>query len=87
MTKSETLTIRLTPKLRADLEKIATLSQRSKSWHAEQALALYLKHELPIVDGIARAKARPLTEAIPYEEVKRSTQAIIDAAKAKKKQR
>jgi predicted transcriptional regulator len=69
MTKSETLTIRLTPKLRADLEKIAALSQRSKSWHADQALALYLKHELPLVESIARAKARPLSEAIPYEEV------------------
>jgi predicted transcriptional regulator len=87
-TKTATLTIRVSEKTKAKLEKIARLSRRTKSWHAAEALDIYLKSELPIVESIVQAQAdMNAGKGIPHERVWKGVDKIIANAMAKQKNR
>ena len=87
-TKSTTLTVRISEKTKAKLEKIAKLSRRTKSWHAAEALEIYLRNELPIVESIVKAQADGRAgKGISLDQMKAETRAIIAEAMAKQKQR
>ncbi|MBL8551755.1 MAG: ribbon-helix-helix protein, CopG family [Hyphomonadaceae bacterium] len=86
--KTATLTVRLSEKTKARLEKIAKLSRRSKSWHVAEALEIYLRNELPIVESIVKAQADGRAgKGISLDDMKAETRAIIAEAMARQKSR
>ena len=88
MPESDILSIRLPRKVKAKLEKLAKLSGRSKSWHAAEALDAYVDWQMPIVKSIVQAMEDGRAgKGVPLQQVKAETKAIIEAAKAKAKQR
>ena len=52
-----TLTLRLGQSLKADLDRLAGETQRSKSFLAARAIKDYVTEELQIIDGIKQAQA------------------------------
>lgn len=85
---STTLTVRLAPETKAKLDRLAEITERSKSFLAAKALEEYADRELEIcegiLEGIADAEAGRTT---PHEQVMAEMQAIIDAAIAKQQKR
>ena len=81
---STTLTVRLEPKLKDRLGKLATQTQRTKSYLAGQAIAGYVERELQIIEGIERGlEDMRAGRVIPHEEVMAQIDAIIETARAK----
>ena len=84
MAKTATLTIRMTPKTKAQLDLIAKSTRRTRSFLASQALAHYAESEAEIVAGIEQAIAEmEAGEGIAHEEVMRDADEIINAALAR----
>ena len=54
MASSSTMTIRITPDIKARLGQLALDTRRSKAFLAAEAVAHYLDREQAIVDGIKR---------------------------------
>lgn len=52
MTDSDTLTIRVPSEVKAELGRLADLTNRTKSFLAGEAIAAYLARELEIVAGV-----------------------------------
>jgi predicted transcriptional regulator len=52
-----TLTLRLPPALKADLDRLAGETHRTKSYLAAQAIRDYVAAELEIINGIKQAQA------------------------------
>lgn len=66
------------------LERLATATDRSRSWHIEQALDAYLDLQSWQVVQITRAMAEmEAGEGIPHEEVRRELQSWGKRPKAK----
>lgn len=83
---STTLSIRISEELLAKLDRLAAATQRSKSFLAVEAISSYVAHELPIVEGIAKALADiDAGNWVSHEEVMREMDEIIKAAAAKHK--
>ena len=81
---STTLTVRIEPKLKDLLGRLATHTQRSKSFLAGQAIAGYVERELQIIEGIERGlEDMRAGRVIPHEEVMAQIDAIIETARAK----
>jgi RHH-type transcriptional regulator, rel operon repressor / antitoxin RelB len=57
MTKSETVTIRLTPAVKDKLEALATSTNCSKSWLAAQAITEYVEVQSWQIEQIEQALA------------------------------
>ena len=57
MSASTTMTIRLEPELKAKLDSLASVTRRSKSFLAAEAVASYVEREMAIVEGIERGLA------------------------------
>ena len=84
MAKTATLTIRMTPETKAQLDLIAKSTRRTRSFLASQALAHYAESEAEIVAGIEQAIAEmEAGEGIAHEEVMRDADEIINAALAR----
>ena len=84
MAKTATLTIRMTPETKAQLDLIAKSTRRTRSFLASQALAHYAESEAEIVAGIEQAIAEMKAgEGIAHEEVMRDADEIINAALAR----
>ena len=85
---STTLTVRLTPELKARLGKLAERTQRSKSFLAGEAIGNYVERELEIVAGIERGlddiKAG---RVVPHEDVMADIDATIEKAKPTRRKR
>ena len=79
MAKTATLTIRMTPKTKAQLDLIAKSTRRTRSFLASQALAHYAESEAEIVAGIEQAIAEMEAgeEGIPHEEAMRQIRETI----------
>ncbi|MCD7059494.1 CopG family ribbon-helix-helix protein [Pelagibacterium xiamenense] len=84
MPETTTLTVRLSPETKAKLDRIAELTQRSKSFLAAKALDAYATRELEICEkiqeGIEDVKAG---RVVPHEQVVEEMNALIDEAYAR----
>ena len=85
MTASTTMTIRDRPDVKEKLDRIASATQRSKSFLAGEAVAAYVERELEIIDGIKRGMADVAAgRVVPHEQVMAEARQIIAEAKRKK---
>jgi predicted transcriptional regulator len=75
------MTIRVSPDVKAKLDRIAADTRRSRSFLAGEAVAAYVDRELEIIEGIKRglvdAKAGRI---VPQDEAMAEVYAAIDAA-------
>ena len=58
MAETTTMTIRVPVELKAKLDRLAGLTDRSRSYLAAEALEIYTRYELEIVDGILEVHRR-----------------------------
>jgi predicted transcriptional regulator len=85
MTASTTMTIRVRLDVKEKLDRIASDTQRSKSFLAGEAVAAYVDRELEIIDGIKRGMADAAAgRVIPHDEAMAEIYAVIEEAKAEK---
>lgn len=85
MTASTTMTIRVRPDVKEKLDRIAADTQRSKSFLAGEAVAVYVERELEIIDGIKRGMADVAAgRVVPHEQVMAEARQIIADAKRRK---
>lgn len=85
MTASTTMTIRVRPDVKEKLDRIASDTQRSKSFLAGEAVAAYVERELEIIDGLKRGMADVAAgRVVPHEQVMAEARQIIAEAKRKK---
>ena len=83
MPLSTTMTIRVTPAVKAKLDRIAVHTRRTRSFLAGEAVAAYVDRELDIIDGVKRGLAdMEAGRLIPHEEAMAEIYAAIDAAGA-----
>ncbi len=79
-----TLTVRVSPELKASLGKLAERTRRTKSFLAGEAIAGYVERELEIVAGIERGLAdMKAGRVVPHEEVMAEIDGIVETAKAR----
>ncbi len=85
---STTLTVRLTPELKARLGKLAERTQRTKSFLAGEAIGGYVERELEIVAGIERGlDDMKAGRVVPHEDVMADIDATIKKAKTPRRKR
>lgn len=78
MTKSETITIRVSSDLRAKLELLAQSTRRSKSFLAGEAVSRFVASEAEIIDGIKQGMADiKAGRVVPHEAAMRRIRATI----------
>ena len=87
MPASTTMTIRVSPQVKAKLGRLADNTRRSRSYLAAEAIENYVDRELEIVEGIKRGLADAKAgRVVPHDQVTAEARAIIeDAKKAQKK--
>ena len=85
---STTLTVRLTPELKARLGKLAERTRRTKSFLAGEAIGDYVERELEIVAGIERGlDDMKAGRVVPHDEVMADIDATIKKAKPTRRKR
>ena len=85
---STTLTVRLTPELKARLGQLAERTQRTKSFLAGEAIGSYVAREMEIVAGIERGlEEMKAGRVVPHQEVMADIDATIKKAKSKRRKR
>jgi predicted transcriptional regulator len=88
MAETTTMTIRVPLDLKAKLDRLAGLTRRSRSYLAAEALEIYARNELEIVEGILQGLADvEAGRVVPHEQVAAELRAIIAKAKRKAKRR
>jgi predicted transcriptional regulator len=86
MASSTTLTVRVAPKVKKQLDRLAISTKRTKSFLAGEAIADYVDRELEIVEGIKRGiEDMKAGRLIPHDEAMRQLDATIAAAIARKR--
>ena len=86
MTETTTMTIRVPVAIKKKFDRLAEVSQRSRSYLAAEALEIYVDQELAICEGILRGiEDVRAGRVVPHEQVVAETQAIIDAAYARER--
>nr|WP_210317118.1 CopG family ribbon-helix-helix protein [Oryzicola mucosus] len=79
------MTIRVSPEIKQKLDRIATGTQRSKSFLAGEAIAAYVERELEIIEGIERGRADAAAgRVVPHDDAIAELYGVIDAAEAKR---
>ena len=87
MSSSTTLTVRLRPKLKHELGKLAKRTRRTNSFLAGEAIADYVARERAIVEGIERGLAdMKAGRLVPHEEVAAMLEATIRKAEQRKRE-
>lgn len=85
---STTLTVRLSPELKARLAQLAERTRRTKSFLAEEAIAGYVERELQIVAGIERGlEDMKAGRVVPHDDVMTAMNATVKRAKTRKPKR
>ena len=85
---STTLTVRLTPELKARLGKLAEQTHRTRSFLAGEAIGSYVERELEIVAGIERGlDDMKAGRVVPHEDVMADIEATIKEAETKRRKR
>lgn len=83
MAATETMTFRMTPETKRQLETIAQETRRSKAFLAAEAVAAYARHEIEIIEGIKRGMADvEAGRVVPHDEAMAQIDAVIAAAEA-----
>ena len=78
MSKSETITIRVSSDLRAKLELLAESTNRSKSFLAGEAVSRFVESEAQIVEGIKEGLADiEAGRVVPHEQAMKRIRATI----------
>jgi predicted transcriptional regulator len=78
MPKTDTMTIRLSPEDRAQLDFIANATKRSRSFLGSEAIARFIKSEAEIIKAIQDAQAEAKAgHVISHEDAMRSMRAAI----------
>jgi predicted transcriptional regulator len=78
MADTTTMTIRVPVELKAKLDRLAELTERSRSYLAAEALEIYTRYELEIVEGILEGIADlEAGRTFTTEEVKAGVDEII----------
>ncbi len=86
MASSTTLTVRVAPKPKKQLDRLAASTKRTKSFLAGEAIADYVDRELEIVEGIKRGlEDMKAGRLIPHDEAMRQLDATIAAAIARRR--
>ncbi len=81
MPASTTLTVRVSPDLKARLGRLAEVTQRTQSFLAAEAIEDFVSRELEIVEGILRGMADfEAGRVVSDEEMKRRTGELIRKA-------
>ena len=81
MAASTTMTIRVSPDVKAKLGRIAADTRRSKSFLAGEAVAAYVDRELAIIEGVKRGLADvEAGRLVPHDEAMAEIDAAIRAA-------
>jgi predicted transcriptional regulator len=87
MAETTTITVRISQKARDQLDRMAELTKRCRSYLVAEALDTYLSSDLEIAESIQRGiEDIRAGRTIPHEQVMTELRAIIDRAK-KRQQR
>ena len=87
-TSATHLTLRAPPDLAAALDRIAAILERDRSWVMLRALRQYLEGEgREILEDAAAIAALDKGESIPFEDVLRELDEIIDGGRPKARRR
>jgi predicted transcriptional regulator len=82
---SKPMSLRLDDQLAGQLTTIATLTDRPKTWHIEQALRDYLAREIEFLEAVEEGiQAEEAGDMVDHHEVVAELDAIIAAARAKR---
>lgn len=85
MPASTTMTIRISPDVKAKLGRLAHGTRRSRSFLASEAVEAYVDRELEIIDGIERGLADVAAgRVVPHDVAMSELQAVIEAARGGK---
>ncbi len=88
MSASTTMTIRLGTDVKEKLDRIASETNRSRSYLAAEAVASYVDRELEIIDGIRRGLADiDAGRLVAHDDAMDEIDAVIDAVEAEKSDR
>jgi predicted transcriptional regulator len=86
VSNSTTLTVRLSPKVKQRLGRLAQETKRTRSFLAGEAIASYVEHELDIIEGIKRGLAdAEAGRVVSHEAAMRRLRAVIARAGRGKK--
>lgn len=86
MSDTDTLTIRLPRKTKAQLGRLAGHTKRTRSFLAAEAIGDYVARELEIVDGIERGLADVRAgRVVPHKEAMARLRQTVKAAGRSKK--
>jgi predicted transcriptional regulator len=86
MAGSTTLTVRVTPKVKQRLGRLAHRTKRTKSFLAAEAIADYVGRELDIVDGIKRGLADiEAARLVPHDKAMRRVRGTIERTRKAKR--
>jgi predicted transcriptional regulator len=86
MAETTTITIRVPAELKARLDRLAELTDRSRSYLAAEALDTYARQELAIVEGVLEGVADDEAgRVVSHEEaMARLDRAIAEAGKSRR---
>ncbi len=85
MPTSTTMTIRISPDVRAKLGRLAQGTRRSRAFLASEAVEAYVDRELEIIDGIERGLADVAAgRMVPHDAAMADLQAVIEEARGGK---
>ena len=88
MAETTTITVRVPQETRDKLDRLATATRRSRSFLASEALDIYVREELQIVEGILRGmEDLKAGRVIPHEQVAAELREIVAKAKRKAKRK
>ncbi len=88
MAETTTITVRVPLETRDKLDRLATATRRSRSFLMSEALDIYVREELQIVEGILRGMEDVKAErVIPHEQVAAELRDIVAKAKRKAKRK
>jgi predicted transcriptional regulator len=80
MAETTTITIRIPTELRDDLDRLGSITKRSRSFLAAEALEIYARYELEIVEGILEGLADVEAGRVhTSEEVMAEIDAVLEA--------
>jgi len=85
MAETTTITVRIPVTLKAKLDRLADITKRSRSYLSAEALEIYTRYELEIVEGILEAIASDdAGKGIPHEQVMAEMREMIEAAELRR---
>ena len=85
MPTSTTMTIRISPDVKAKLGRLAQGTRRSRAFLASEAVEAYVDRELEIIDGIERGLADVAAgRMVPHDAAMADLQAVIEEARGGK---